>query len=493
MADGVLGGHHGNETQTLQAGARGRDLGIGCVTRVRKRKMPRKGKKGGGASEEEGEELLLRRRRAKEQQAEVNRKREELLTLFLTVKVQKEEHNSRLNQAKIKQTWRVILRQARSQRLRDDIIISRQSFERQLDGLDDVIKSLSGDLEEAERQCCRVRRLHLHHVERLRASLDERAASVRRRWEGNLRDVCRGFAAEERNKMASQRGSLEDAAVTFVARDVHAVYGDIVAAHRVAQRERVRRRPLALHVLAAGRSRVVVASGQVAALRDADDDELCQKREAERARSPARLLMSGNQRLLDDTGKDVARVRRLQAAVTALRAKLSAFQTETASEEHALAAASTDVTAKTHRLRDDLSEARQASRKRLSVLALRTDAAARKLRTVVAKGEKVLQAASVCSKIQRATSSWPHGGEDEQPGAARPPKTFPEVHQLTRRLNRALLQRDALTERGRELRRDNRQLRDLLRRRLDGVTLGGGRALVAVEGSADRVVKNSLV
>ncbi|XP_061631338.1 dynein regulatory complex subunit 2 isoform X2 [Phyllopteryx taeniolatus] len=469
MADGVLGGHHGNETQTLQAGARGRDLGIGCVTRVRKRKMPRKGKKGGGASEEEGEELLLRRRRAKEQQAEVNRKREELLTLFLTVKVQKEEHNSRLNQAKIKQTWRVILRQARSQRLRDDIIISRQSFERQLDGLDDVIKSLSGDLEEAERQCCRVRRLHLHHVERLRASLDERAASVRRRWEGNLRDVCRGFAAEERNKMASQRGSLEDAAVTFVARDVHAVYGDIVAAHRVAQRERV------------------------AALRDADDDELCQKREAERARSPARLLMSGNQRLLDDTGKDVARVRRLQAAVTALRAKLSAFQTETASEEHALAAASTDVTAKTHRLRDDLSEARQASRKRLSVLALRTDAAARKLRTVVAKGEKVLQAASVCSKIQRATSSWPHGGEDEQPGAARPPKTFPEVHQLTRRLNRALLQRDALTERGRELRRDNRQLRDLLRRRLDGVTLGGGRALVAVEGSADRVVKNSLV
>ncbi|XP_061531376.1 dynein regulatory complex subunit 2 [Phycodurus eques] len=434
--------------------------------------MPRKVKKGGGASEEEGEELLLRRRRAQEQQAEVNRNREELLTLFLTVKVQKEEHNSRLNQAKIKRAWRVILRQARSQRLCDDIIISRQTFERQLDGLDDVIKSLSGDLEEAERQCCRVRRLHLHHVERLRAALDERAASVRRRWEGNLRDVCRGFAAEERNKMASQRGGPEDLAFTFIASDVHAAYGDIVAAHRVARRERV------------------------AAPRDADD-ERCQKREAERARSPARLLMSGNRRPLDDTGKDVARVRRLQAAVTALRAKLSAFQTETASEADALAAASAEVTAKTHRLRDDLSEARRASGKRLSVLALRTDAASRKLRTVVAKGEKVLQAASVCSKIQHATSSWPHGGEDEQPGAARPPKTFPEVHQLTRRLNRALLQRDALTERGKELRRDNRRLGDLLRRRLDGVTLGGGRDLVAVEGSAvlglGRVVKNSLV
>ncbi|XP_061675289.1 dynein regulatory complex subunit 2 isoform X3 [Syngnathoides biaculeatus] len=419
--------------------------------------MPRKVQKGGGASEEEGEEPL---------QPRVNGKREELLTLFLTVKVQKEEHNSRLNQAKISQAWRVVLRQARSQRLRDDIIILRQTFERQLEGLNDVIERLSGDLEEAERQSCHVRRLHLHHVERLRTSLDEHVASMRRRWEGNLRDVCRGLA-EESDKMASLHGGPEDATFAVsrrhrdVARDVHAVYGDIMAAHRVAQRQRV------------------------AALRRSDREKLEEKRrqeqEAERDCSPAQLFMCRNQRLLDDTCEDAARVRRLQAAVTTLRAKLSAFQTEAASEADALAAASAEVAAKTQSLRDDLREARQASRKRMSVLALRTDAAARKLKAVVAKGEKVLQAAAVCSKMQQATSSWPHGGDGERPGAARPPKTFPAVHQLTRRLNFSLLQRDALGERITELRRDNRRLRDLLRRRLDAVTLGGGPAFLAVD------------
>ncbi|XP_061675288.1 dynein regulatory complex subunit 2 isoform X2 [Syngnathoides biaculeatus] len=455
--------------------------------------------------------------------------------LCVQVKVQKEEHNSRLNQAKISQAWRVVLRQARSQRLRDDIIILRQTFERQLEGLNDVIEvlatslgprdfraattvtasasrgsnpgpapcvpaslfsgflphaqnthrlangcfvclhvprrwlatlRLSGDLEEAERQSCHVRRLHLHHVERLRTSLDEHVASMRRRWEGNLRDVCRGLA-EESDKMASLHGGPEDATFAVsrrhrdVARDVHAVYGDIMAAHRVAQRQRV------------------------AALRRSDREKLEEKRrqeqEAERDCSPAQLFMCRNQRLLDDTCEDAARVRRLQAAVTTLRAKLSAFQTEAASEADALAAASAEVAAKTQSLRDDLREARQASRKRMSVLALRTDAAARKLKAVVAKGEKVLQAAAVCSKMQQATSSWPHGGDGERPGAARPPKTFPAVHQLTRRLNFSLLQRDALGERITELRRDNRRLRDLLRRRLDAVTLGGGPAFLAVD------------
>ncbi|XP_077421385.1 dynein regulatory complex subunit 2-like [Vanacampus margaritifer] len=435
--------------------------------------MPRKAKKGGGASPEE--ELPLRRHRAKQQQ-EVNKKREELLTLFLTVKVQREEQNSRVNQAKLNQAWRRILRQARSEQLRNDVIILRRTFERQLDGLDDVIKSLSGDLEEAERQCCRVRRLHLHHVERLRTLLDERVAFVRRRWEENLQGVGRGFAEDSRNVASHsqhQRQHLEDAAFVLsrrhddVMRQVHAAYGDIMAARRIAQRDRV------------------------AALRSADEEKLEEKRrqkrevevqeEVEQACRPAQLLMSRNQRLINDTNKDVTRVRRLQAAVTDLRAKLSAFQTETGSEAEALTAASGDVAAKTRRLRAELGEARQACRQRLAVLALRTDAAVHKLRAVVAKGDNVVHAAALCAKIRPAANCWPRGGDHERLGATQPSKTFPEVDALTRRLNCALLREDTLAKRGDELRRDNQQLRLALRRRLDGMTLAGGPALLSVK------------
>ncbi|XP_019733560.1 coiled-coil domain-containing protein 65 isoform X2 [Hippocampus comes] len=428
--------------------------------------MPRKAKKGGQVS---GEELPLGRHPDTLQQEEVNRKREELLARFLEVKVQREERNSRVNRTKLNHAWRVILRQALSEQLRDDIVVLRRSFERQLDGLDDVIQRLSRDLEEAERQCCRVSRLHLHQAERLRTLLDERVTFVRRRWEQSLQEVGRGFA-EEREKMAAksqdQRRDLEEAASTMrrrhndVMREVHAAYGDVIAALRDAQRERV------------------------AALRGADEanreEKLRQRREAEpetkqeveQGRHPGRLLMSRNQKLINDTGEDVRRVRRLQ---------LSAFQAETGAEADILTKAGVDVAAKTRRLGHHLTGARQASRKRLAALALRTDSATRKLKAVVAKGENVLRAASLCGKLEQATTSWPHGEDDERPGASPPSKTLPDVHRLIYRLNWALLRQDALAQREDELRRDNHRLRLLLRRRLEGAAFGGVPALLAVK------------
>ncbi|XP_049596213.1 dynein regulatory complex subunit 2 isoform X2 [Syngnathus scovelli] len=371
--------------------------------------MLRQAKKVGGVSE-----LQQRWHRAK--QEEVERKREELLTLFLTVKVHREEQNSCVNRAKLDQAWRVILQRARSEQLRHDIIVLRQTLERQLDGLDDFIKVLSGDLEEAERQCCRVRRLHLHHAERLRTLLEERVASVRIHWEQNMQYIDQGFT-EDRNNMAvesqHQRRRLEDAALTSrrhddVMRQVHAVYGDFMAAQRDAQRERV-------SALCSANEKMEEERHQKQEL----EEEVKQK--VEQACRPAQLLMSRNQRLMNDTGKDVTRVRRLQVAVSSLCAQLSAFQTETTSDAEALTSASIEVATKATRLGRHLTEARRASGKRLSVLALQTDAAAHKLRALVAKGEKVLFAASLCSQLELATTWWPSSGKDDE----RPIKTRP--------------------------------------------------------------------
>lgn len=63
--------------------------------------------------------------------------------LWPQVKVQQEERNSRVNRTKLNHAWRVILRQARSEQLRDDIVVLRRTFERQLDGRDDVIQVVS--------------------------------------------------------------------------------------------------------------------------------------------------------------------------------------------------------------------------------------------------------------------------------------------------------------------------------------------------------------
>ncbi|XP_077477564.1 dynein regulatory complex subunit 2-like [Stigmatopora argus] len=439
-----------------------------------KRKMPKKVKKVVRKSSfEEGEGAEPRGRRHHIAQQEVNKKREELLTLFLTVKVRREEHNSRLNRIKINQVWREVLRQARSRQLRDDIIILGQTFQRRMDALDDVIKNLSRDLEDAERQSARVSRLHLQHAERLRTLLDERVAIVRSRWEERLRDVGRGFAENRKEtslRAGCRHGDVEEAALTLsrrhedVTRALHAAYADAVAAQRDAQRDRV------------------------AALRGADAVKLEEKRrqvrdgkqDAEQADSPARHLMSRNQRLMRETIKDVTRVKKLQAAVTDLRGKLGTCRTETASGANALTNATADVTTKTRRLREDTARTRRASRERLSVLALWTDDALQKLRAVIAKGEKVLNAAAICGKIEDVTSP-PPGGDDEPQAVTEPTKTFPEMVQLTRRLNTALLRRSALARRAKELRGDNHQLQVLLRGHLDAMTPGGGHALLSVE------------
>lgn len=55
-------------------------------------------------------------------------------------KLQKEQRNTAVNLLKLNEGWRTILRQTRAAELRKDISILSQTFERQLDGLDSVIK-----------------------------------------------------------------------------------------------------------------------------------------------------------------------------------------------------------------------------------------------------------------------------------------------------------------------------------------------------------------
>uniref|UniRef100_A0A7N8XWG5 Dynein regulatory complex subunit 2 n=1 Tax=Mastacembelus armatus TaxID=205130 RepID=A0A7N8XWG5_9TELE len=104
--------------------------------------MPKKAKKGGGGkgggkTEEERLVYLQQRAQAEEEMA---KKKEEILTLFLKDKLQKEQKNTALNQLKLNEGWRTILRQTRAAELRKDISVVSQTFERQLDGLCSVVK-----------------------------------------------------------------------------------------------------------------------------------------------------------------------------------------------------------------------------------------------------------------------------------------------------------------------------------------------------------------
>lgn len=126
-----------------------------------------------------------------------------------------------MNLLKLNEGWRTILRQTRAAELRKDVSVLTQTFERQLDGLDSVIKvnrccspsnnidspshflpvpfvfqSLERDLQEAERQSAQVRRVHLQHLERLWAQQEKRLQFLQQQWESSVQQLSSRFNSE---------------------------------------------------------------------------------------------------------------------------------------------------------------------------------------------------------------------------------------------------------------------------------------------------------
>ncbi|KAG7248282.1 hypothetical protein CRUP_015205, partial [Coryphaenoides rupestris] len=161
--------------------------------------MPKKGsRKGAGAKgsgmTEEDRVLLLQQRA--EAEKEMAKRKEEMLTQFLKDKLQKEEKNTAVNLHKLTQQWRTVLRQTRGTELRREIEIIRQTFERVFDRKDSVMKSLVGDLNEAEQQFGQALRSHLHCVDRLPALQTSRLTFFQQQWQNNLQELGAEFSTE---------------------------------------------------------------------------------------------------------------------------------------------------------------------------------------------------------------------------------------------------------------------------------------------------------
>ncbi|NWR82083.1 DRC2 protein, partial [Centropus unirufus] len=168
--------------------------------------------------------LLQKEAQAKEEEAKM---KGELLTRFLKNKLAREEQASALNLQKIHTQWRVLLREAKAQELRQDIAILSQTFGRVMDCKDSVIEAraqglawtggggdtmpgsvcdtphrstapqtLVTDLEQAERQRARALRSHLDNVDRLLQLQRGRLAYLEEGYNTQLSILEREFEAE---------------------------------------------------------------------------------------------------------------------------------------------------------------------------------------------------------------------------------------------------------------------------------------------------------
>ncbi|XP_054469574.1 dynein regulatory complex subunit 2 [Anoplopoma fimbria] len=441
------------------------------------------GGKGGGKTEEERLMFLQQRAQAEEETA---RKKEEILTLFLEDKLQKEERNTAVNLLKLNDGWRSILRQTRAGELRGAVEVLLQTFERQLDGLDSVVKTLDADLQEAERQSAQVRRIHLQQVERLWAGQLKRMALVQQRWEGGLQHLISGFSFDRKQSLShcvQQRADLEDATFTVEQRqravmtEIHRMYSEGIAAYQSSHEER----KAALIQKDGSKLDDVVVLNQNAA--EAYSVEAYQLTD----------LLLETQHLIRMTDRDVKHARKMQDTVIFLREELNAHITDNQSAEQDLTDARKQVDRRTRAIRGQLIQDHAAARTLLTELTIQSDNAAKKLKAVIAKGQKVLRAAEMCRKLESEQKDvlliFPPEEQRQEttgPETEGQDKEMSALQQLTRRINTSVLQREALRRRRDDLNRDNRQLRLLLRQHLDAMTvsdqdLGGCHALLTVQ------------
>ncbi|XP_060938198.1 dynein regulatory complex subunit 2 [Limanda limanda] len=444
--------------------------------------MPRKVKRGagggggggggkGGRTEEE--RLVYQQQRAQAEE-ETTKKKEEILTLFLEDKLQKEERNRAVNLLKLSDGWRSILRQVRASELRKDIDVLSHTFDRQLDAVDDVIKRLGRDLQEAELQAAQVQQLHLQHVERLWAQQEKHLVVLQRQWEEGLQHLSCTFTSD-RSQMQihsqQQRADLEDAKFSVeqqheaVMNDVLGLYSESMAAYESAHEERVGPRSSCPPALAA----LLLEGSMLLKEKTRQKQETLQLHHKEAAELDELLLK--NQQLMETSDRSTRRLRKLQDSMFQLRMKLKSSQTEKELVERDLTAATDQVNQRTRELRDQLTTGQSAARKHLADLSVQSNAAAKKLQEVIAKGDRVLRVAEMCRKLEEDFLSSDEDRPTCEEEAAEDTCEFADLRRLTRLISAALLHRELLKNRRDDLSRENRQLKVLLRQHLEAMTL----------------------
>jgi len=127
-----------------------------------------KGKKGKGKASNLTDEERFQKEQEKAAAEEAERiAQQQMILNYLKQKLAQEEKYSKLNNKKLVEKWRAIMRQAKSAELKKEIVILSQTFERIMDRKSAVIQQLAKDLEESEEQNRMATRAHQSNLGQL--------------------------------------------------------------------------------------------------------------------------------------------------------------------------------------------------------------------------------------------------------------------------------------------------------------------------------------
>eukprot|EP01135_Chromosphaera_perkinsii_P006115 Nk52_evm2s403 gene=Nk52_evmTU2s403 len=173
--------------------------------------MVKKGgkKKASGAPMTEEEKILFMEQQMLKQE-EMKKRKEEMMTMILKEKLAIEQKNTRINNTKLTNYWRNVMRKSKSEDIKKEIEVLSQTFEREVDRKDSIIKSLAKDIEEAEEQYENSFRSHLQNVDNLIDLYRARGSMLEGEFEEQLQNLKTEFQTESEMLNEKHRKETEN-------------------------------------------------------------------------------------------------------------------------------------------------------------------------------------------------------------------------------------------------------------------------------------------
>merc|ERR1712126_196175 len=167
----------------------------------------KKGKKNSNLTDEE--RFQKEQEKAAAEEAERIAQQQMILN-YLKDKLAKEEKYSRLNNKKLVEKWRAIMRQAKSAELKKEIVILSQTFERIMDRKSAVIQQLAKDLEESEEQNRMATRAHQSNLGKLNEIQQSLVDDLEKRFQTQLEENKKTFDTDTTSFVEKTKQSDED-------------------------------------------------------------------------------------------------------------------------------------------------------------------------------------------------------------------------------------------------------------------------------------------
>lgn len=414
-----------------------------------------------------------------------------------------EEKNSRLNELKIQNRWREIMRVAKAQDIKTQLEVLQQWHERQMDRKDAGINALERDVAEAEEQYANALQAHLINVDTMIDLQISRLSTLQRQFDGDLATLEEEFDTE-RSKLQAQHVKEKTDTLGIMARMEHEFQESEADAKHEYQslRDDVKNKNLeekhALRIQLEGTVEELWRQFQTA-LNNYNAS-------TEERKTQFENLKQKDQNSAKVIEQQMKKLTRLQETIAHIKTKLLNNTREYDERNNALREEKEAIQNHFQELKRKMNAFREMEQKKLTELTITSNRVIKDLRAKVEKAGKIIKLAEMNRKLEteeeritpfyesavddsaapKMESIAEKDEEEEKSGAQTDgdlpvpsnklvPLELPHEHaalnRFYQRYNKVLLDRLALEDQKRALQEENENLRAILKQYLDGISV----------------------